>query len=294
MSDEERPGRWFKPEVLDDPTKLIPWIEGLITNKLGGEDQHSYVPYINRDGVSALMNEAYGPLGWAFELTALNQDGETDKGSPKLAATAHIVVDGVAKTDVGTADGSDARKGAVSDAAKRTARWFGLGIWLGRLSKVQIKTVKRGRSTYPADGEEERAKKIWAEQLTQIGEDPAFITPSFVWLNQGGAARQSSSTSASTNDSSAPDDVLPSPRQTGFARRVWRDIPEERRHEIDDYMLKAGAPDEAVIAVTEWLGSNAEKWGQRDAPLWKAQVTELINFMKEIAEQEGASYGESS
>lgn len=187
-------------DALDDPTLLGPWLEGKIQTVFKDGTGALFVPYIARDGVVALMNAIYGPLGWSFSPSSLTAI-EGDSGA--WTANASIQVGDAVRHDVGSADGGDGRKGAVSDVLKRCARLFGAGQWITRLSNIRITVETRGDKSFPARGEVDRALGIWRGQFAALKADPLAVLPEIVWdgapASAGGGGRSETDVGASTD-----------------------------------------------------------------------------------------------
>jgi hypothetical protein len=107
----------------------------------GGANQRSQVvAYVDARAVQDRLDQVLGPLGWSFDWTPVHVD---DKGDVTIAKGT-LTVDGVSKSDVGTASTYEPSKGAVSDALKRAAVLWGIGRYLYELAPATVTLDAQG------------------------------------------------------------------------------------------------------------------------------------------------------
>ena len=89
--------------------------------KGGANQRTTVVAYVDARAVQDRLDAVLGPLGWAFDWQPVHV---SDAGDVTIAKGT-LTIDGVSKSDVGTASTYEPSKGAVSDALKRSAVLWG-------------------------------------------------------------------------------------------------------------------------------------------------------------------------
>lgn len=113
--------------------------------------------YIPVSEVIARLNDVFGPLGWSYTQISCNRDVlDPDFLVAHVRMTVgDITRDGVGgqtikrKRDGGIVDLGDEYKGAVSDALKKAAQSFGVGLYLarGHTAPATMQTRQQGDTT---------------------------------------------------------------------------------------------------------------------------------------------------
>ena len=101
------------------------------------------VPYIDSRQVSQRLNEVLGITGW--------KDALIETSGKYIICELTIIIEGenITRSDVGTLSKIESEKGQASDALKRSAVKFGIGVYLYQMQPVTLKTVRDGK-IYPA------------------------------------------------------------------------------------------------------------------------------------------------
>src|SRR5260221_5019151 len=113
--------------------------------KGGANTRAQVVAYVDARAVQDRLDAVLGPLGWAFDWQPVHVD---DKGDVTIAKGT-LTVEGVSKSDVGTASTYEPSKSAVSDALKRAAVLWGVGRYLYELAPATVTLDAQGRIPVP-------------------------------------------------------------------------------------------------------------------------------------------------
>lgn len=132
------------------------------TTPKDGQTRALVVAYVDARAVADRLDEICGKEGWSFDWQPI-LTGTVDGKPAVLAAKGILTIGGVSKSDVGDAGDTEPTKASVSDSLKRAAVLWGIGRYLYDMPRMYAETVKHGRSTYLADGEEARLRR---EHLT--------------------------------------------------------------------------------------------------------------------------------
>jgi len=97
------------------------------------------LPYLRKHQVVKRLNEVFGIGGWQSTIK------EGEKGTKLCTISALFGDVWVDRTDIGTASKTEAEKGSVSDAIKRTATQFGIGAYLVDMKEYYINAVKNSK-----------------------------------------------------------------------------------------------------------------------------------------------------
>lgn len=125
------------------------------------------VPFIDRAAVIERLNFVV-PGIWSPKYGSAGQQG---------LLWCHLTVDGVTRSDVGESNGEGSKKALVSDALKRAAVHFGVGVSLCAVPKIQISAedaemvvLSNGKHRLTDEGQEHGSAK-YREWLSASGEE---------------------------------------------------------------------------------------------------------------------------
>ena len=140
--------------------------------------------YIPVSGVIVRLNDVFGPLGWSYTLVKC----ERDVLDPDfLVAHVSVTVGNITRDGVGgqkikrtragdILDLGDEYKGAVSDALKKAAQSFGVGLYLarGHSAPASMQTRQQGdtRITERSDAPTEKQLWFYKSELKKAGKLP--------------------------------------------------------------------------------------------------------------------------
>ena len=140
--------------------------------------------YIPVSEVIVRLNDVFGPLGWSYTLVKC----ERDVLDPDfLVAHVSMTVGNITRDGVGgqkikrmksgdIVDLGDEYKGAVSDALKKAAQSFGVGLYLarGHLAPASMQTRQQGdtRITERSDMPSEKQLWFYKSKLKEAGKLP--------------------------------------------------------------------------------------------------------------------------
>ena len=101
------------------------------------------VPYIDARQVIERLNDVLGIDGWSNNLIEMSGKG--------LICELNLMIDGkeISKSNVGTESSFAKEKGQASDAIKRAAVNFGIGLYLYEMQPVTLKTSGSGKDKHP-------------------------------------------------------------------------------------------------------------------------------------------------
>lgn len=128
--------------------KLIPTHKWKVQNFSKAGNKGMCVPFVNRTLVANRLNEVLGLNGWQFEVK------EVSDGSKIGTLSCLIGGEWISRSDVGTKSKTEAEKGSASDALKRCASLFGVGLYLNDIQsrwvdiKNRVPQDKKGNALY--------------------------------------------------------------------------------------------------------------------------------------------------
>jgi hypothetical protein len=140
--------------------------------------------YIPVSEVIARLNDVFGPLGWSYTQISCDRDA---LDPDFLVAHVRMTVGDITRDGVGgqkikrmksgdIVDLGDEYKGAVSDALKKAAQSFGVGLYLarGHSAPASMQTRQQGdtRITERSDAPTEKQLWFYKSELKKAGKLP--------------------------------------------------------------------------------------------------------------------------
>lgn len=126
-------------------------IQAFYESKAGKQSEALIACYIDARAVQSRLNSVIGPGNWSFRWETAAAEGKS------VVVRGKLTVLGTVHEDVGTGEGIEAWKSAVSDALKRCAVHFGIGAYLYDIPKLH----------WPAEGNKQHARLVEEEKLLQ-------------------------------------------------------------------------------------------------------------------------------
>lgn len=125
--------------------KVIPAHKWKVQSFNADKSKGMCVPFLNRQLVSDRLNKVLGLSGWQFELK------EVSDGSKIGTLSCCISDKWISRSDIGVKSAQEGEKGSASDALKRCATLFGVGLYLSEMRSQWLKCEPYGRSAIPVD-----------------------------------------------------------------------------------------------------------------------------------------------
>ena len=126
-------------------SKILPSHKWKVQSFNADKTKGMCVPFVNRQLVADRLNNVLGLSGWQFDLK------EVSDGSKIGILSCCIAGVWVDRADIGVKSAQEGEKGSASDALKRCATLFGVGMYLSEMRSQWLKCVPYGKSAVPVD-----------------------------------------------------------------------------------------------------------------------------------------------